>query len=120
MNNLPSMTPEQRLVAQEKSQESRQAKRLFAEENLILDFEDEAHWLSLAQKHDVRLPGHYEVGPKGLKRMCKKLKVDLNEYVESTGYRTVKQLFDDNPKWGTRPMTGVFLEWVEEKDHEFA
>ena len=58
------------------------------------DFLDENHWKTLAPKYGVRLPRYYipNTETKYLKRLFKKLDLDINEYVEACGAKGIKSL----------------------------
>jgi len=109
--SLPNFTPEERLIAQQKAQESREAKRLFAEANLSLSYSDEPYWRETASLLKVRLPQRYDVGPKGIKKVAKALKVDIKDYVVSTGFASLKDLCEANPKWTSLALSGLLIEW---------
>jgi len=111
MNNLPIFTEEERLGAQQKAQESREAKRLFAEQNLTLSHADEPYWRETASSLGVRLPQRYDVGPRGIKKVAKALKVDIKDYVASTGFASLKDLCEANPKWTSLALSGLLIEW---------
>jgi len=118
MSNLPVLTPEERLVAQQKAQESREAKRLFAEQNLTLSYADEPYWRETASLLKVRLPQRYDVGPKGIKKVAKALKVDIKEYLASTGFASLKDLCQANSTWTSLALSGLLIEWyVGEKQN---
>lgn len=111
MSNLPSMSPEERLIAQQKAQASRDAKKVFAEENMVLDYADEKYWRETASSLGVRLPQRYDVGPKGIKKVAKALNVDIKEYVASTGFASLKDLCQANSTWTSFALSGLLIEW---------
>ena len=108
------MTDEQR----EKSKQARIAKRIWSEENLQQDFLDVQVWRDLASKHSVRLPISYAAGTetKYYKRITKQLGVELERFVEETGYKTIKQFAQANIKWKAYAICGLILEWFESLD----
>lgn len=110
------MTDEQR----EKSRQARIAKRIWAEENLQQDFLDAQVWRDLASKHSVRLPISYAAGTetKYYKRVTKQLGVELERFVEETGYKTIKQFAQANMRWPAYAICGLILEWYESLDGE--
>lgn len=112
------MSAEERLIAQQKAQASRDAKKVFAEENMVLDYADEKYWRETASSLGVRLPSIYEVGPKSVRKMAKKLKVDINDFVSSTGFTSLKDLCDANPKWNSFAICGLLIEWIIENKYE--
>ena len=111
MNNLPSMNAEERLIVQQKAQASRDTKKAFAEQNLTLSYADEPYWRETASSLGVRLPQRYDVGPKGVKKVAKALNVDIKDYVASTGFASLKDLCEANPKWTSLALTGLLIEW---------
>lgn len=116
MNPDFKMTDEQR----EKSRLARVAKRLWSEENLQQDFLDVQIWRDLASKHSVRLPISYAAGTetKYYKRVTKQLGVELERFVEETGYKTIKQFAQANIRWPAYAICGLILEWYESLDEE--
>lgn len=111
------ITEEDRL----KAKATKQAKIDWANENLYFDFgDDEKHWRELSKKYGVRLPAWYIPGSetKHIKRMLTKLGADIKEYVEDSGYSTLKQMVKDDPTWGAKPQCGLVLEWWDEKQAE--
>ena len=119
-NNLPELTKEQRQEFLEKAKASKQLKRDKAL-SLNQNLKDKDHWTALASSFGVRLPVYY-IGPdeasKYLKRIAKKLDVNIEEYIESTGYDNIKQLSLANPTYPCYAICGLFLEWIDEnKNH---
>ena len=114
--SLPNFTPEERLIAQQKAQESRDAKKVFAEENLKLDWQDENFWRTSAASLGVRLPQKYDVGSKGVKKIAKKLGVDVNDFLSTTGCSTLKDLVELNPTFPSFALCGLVIEYhLEQK-----
>lgn len=114
---IGNLTKEQREEMLEKARIAREEKRK-AGEHLEQDFgTDEAVWRSLASKYGVRLPASYipnsEV--KYLKRVAKALDIDLVEYLEDCGVKTLKQLAALNSNWPAWSEVGFLLEWWDEK-----
>lgn len=106
------MTDEQR----EQSKETRQAKKLLAEQTLKLDYADENHWTTLASKYSVRLPVYYQPSSeiKYVRRVAKNLNIDINDFLASTGYTNVKSLAAANPTWSARAICGILLEFYDD------
>lgn len=106
------MTEEQR----QQAKETRDAKKLIAEQTLKLEYADENHWTFLASKYSVRLPVYYQPSSeiKYVRRIAKKLNVDINEFLSSTGYSNVKSLASANPTWTARAICGTFLEFFDD------
>ncbi len=105
------MTPEERALVLQKAQETKLEKKRFAEENLKVEYEDENHWRSLASELGIRLPQKYEVGPRGVRRVARKLNIDLKLFLEEAGFNTLKDLCSANPKWTSLALAGLLLEW---------
>lgn len=118
MSNLQfkAMTDEDRL----KSAQVKEEKKQWALANLKQDFEDIQVWKDLASKHAVRLPIYYAAGTeiKFVKRMSKKLGVNIDEFLESTGFTTLKQMALSNPTWPSYALCGILLEYAEEVNGE--
>lgn len=103
------MSDEQRQQAKER----REAAQLWASIHLKDDFTDETYWRSLSSEYGVRLPLRHVPGSelKYLKRACKKLNVDVNEFLLSTGFSTLKQFSQANEKWPSWALVGLILEF---------
>lgn len=115
MNNLPSMSPEERLIAQQKAQASRDAKKVFAENNLKLSYADDSYWTDKSSELGIRLPQKHDVGAKGIRKVAKKLGVDIKEFLESTGCSNLNELVSLNPTWNSRALASLVLEYDLEK-----
>ena len=87
-----------------------------ANAHLIQDFSDENHWKSLASKYGVRLPRYYIANSetKYLKRLFKKVEIDIQEYLDACGVSTLKQLVKLNPDYPAYAEIGLALEYVDE------
>lgn len=108
--HLVRMTDEQR--AEAKIQ--RLAAQDFAKNNLILDRPDEAYWKAEASARGIRMPQWHILGTevKYVKRACKKLSIDVKEYVESTGFKTLKEFAETNPKFNAVAQVGLAIEYA--------
>lgn len=115
-HNFTVMTDEDRA----KSAAVKEAKKAWATENLRQDFQDLQVWKDLASKRGVRLPIYYAAGTeiKFIKRMAKKLEVDIDQFLESTGFTTLKQMALANPNWPSYALCGILLEYSEEVNGE--
>lgn len=115
-SNFKVMSDEDRV----KSAQVKEEKKQWALANLKQDFEDLQVWKDLASKHSVRLPIYYAAGTeiKFVKRMTKKLGVNLDEFLESTGFTTLKQMALSNPTWPSYALCGILLEYAEEVNGE--
>ena len=118
--NLPILTPEQRIESIEKARLAREQKKLDCA-NVRTEYADMPYWRELASKYGVRLPvSHFPATEvKYVKRASKKLGVDLNNYVESTGCKSLKEYAEINENWSAGAMVGLFLEYVDELNENF-
>lgn len=103
------MTDEQRQLIKEK----REAAQLWAKENLRDDFADESFWRSLGSDKGIRMPQRHVPGSeiKHLKRACKKLNIEVSDFLESTGFANLKQLVAVNKTWPSWALVGLILEY---------
>jgi len=114
--SLPEFTPQQREEALEKSRLAKLAKKEYAEKHLKLSFADEPVWRELAQNLGVRLPQRFDTGPRGIKKVAKKLGIDINDWVECTGFTTLAALCAANKTWPSWAICGLMLEhYMENK-----
>ena len=115
MNNLnfKPMDEQQR----EEVRLKRVADQEYAKEYLILDRPDESYWKAEASTRGIRMPQWHILGSeiKYVKRACKKLGVDVKEYVESTGFKTLKEFAEANPKFNAVAMVGLAIEYAVSK-----
>lgn len=115
MNNLPSMSAEERLIAQQKAQASRDAKKVYAEENLKLSYLDEPYWATKASELNIRLPQKHDVGAKGIRKVAKRLNVDIKAFLETTGCANLNELVSLNPTWNSRALAALVMEFALEQ-----
>lgn len=103
------MTEEQRQLVKER----REAAQLWASENLRDDFADESFWRSLSSDRGIRMPQRHVPGSdiKHLKRACKKLNIEVSDFLESTGFTNLKQLASANKTWPSWALVGLILEY---------
>lgn len=110
------MNAEDRLIAQQKAQASRYAKKVYAEENLKLTYADDCFWSAKASELNIRLPQKHDVGAKGLRKVAKKLGVDIKEFLETTGCSNLNELVQLNPTWNSRSLAALIMEFhLEQK-----
>lgn len=114
--NFKVMSDEDRL----KSAQVKEEKKQWALANLKQDFEDLQVWKDLASKHSVRLPIYYAAGTeiKFVKRMARKLGVNIDDFLEATGFTTLKQMAISNMTWPSYALCGLLLEYKEEINDE--
>lgn len=111
--NFTPMNEEQREAVRLK----RIADQEYAKEHLQLDRPDEAYWKSEASARGIRMPQWHILGTevKYIKRACKKLGVDVKEYTESTGFKTLKEFAETNHKFNAVAMVGLAIEYAVAK-----
>ena len=111
----PSFTP--------MSQEQREAVRLkriadqeYARENLNISYADEQFWRDKASTFGLRLPLWWipSSETKYIRRACKKLNIDINDFITSTGFSNLNQLVKANSKWTALGMVGLCIEFALE------
>lgn len=115
MNN-PSFTP---MTDQQREEVrlKRIADQEYAKEHLILDRLDEPYWKAEASARGIRMPQWHILGTevKYVKRACKKLGIDVKEYVESTGFKTLKEFAETNHKFNAVAQVGLVIEYAVSK-----
>lgn len=113
---LENITPEQRQAYLEQGRIVRQERIASAKENLKLEYADENHWKYLSSLYNLRLPAYYHSNSsvKYVKRMAKALEMDILEYVEDMGCKSLSEMVKLNPKQNAVAMCGLFLEWHHE------
>lgn len=111
LNFIP-MTEQQR----EEVRLKRIADQEYAKENLITDYKDEQFWRDSASKVGLRLPGWWIPASetKYIRRACKKLSIDINDFIASTGFSNLNQLVKANSKWSAVGMVGLCIEFAIE------
>lgn len=104
------------------SEEQREAVRIkrladqdFARENYKIEYADQNYWAETASKYGLRLPGWWipssEV--KYIRRACKKLNIDVSDFLSSTAFSNLNQLAENNSTWTALSMVGLTLEFKE-------
>lgn len=113
---LKNLTKEERALMLEKAKAKREEKKK-AGESLRQNYADENYHRSLASELGVRMPASYipNTETKYLKRAAKHFGVDIKEYLEDCGVKTLKQLANMNPQMSAVEEVGLFLEYVKEK-----
>ena len=113
---LPEITEELRQQYLAQARLAKHEKVEWAKENLKLEYADEGHWRALASSYNLRLPQKYTPASstKYVKRMAKALGVDIQEYVEAMGCRSLLEMVKLNPKQNAVAFCGVFLEYWHE------
>lgn len=112
MTHLKVMTDEQRQAVKDK----RLADQQYAKANLYLDSKDEQYHRELGAQYGIRMPSWWipcsEL--KYVRRACKKLGVDVAQFVESTGFKNMKEFTQSNAKWTAFSVVGLVIEWYHE------
>lgn len=118
MSQLVPITAEQR----EESKQKRLKDQQFARENLYISSKDEQFHRDLAAKLGVRMPSWWIPGSevKYIRRACKKLNVEVSEFIESTGFKNIKELSESNPKWTAFGLVSLVLEWYSQNNAQKA
>lgn len=110
----PSFTP----MSQEQREEVR-LKRIadqdFAKEHLNTCYADEQFWREKASEFSIRLPMWWKPASdtKYVRRACKKLNIEVSDFVESTGFSNLNQFVQNNPRWTALAMVGLVIEFKE-------
>ena len=108
---LVPMTDEQRQEIKDK----RVADQEYAKEHLKTEYMDQKYWAEKASEYGLRLPGWWIPSSeiKYIRRACKKLNIDINDFIESTGFSNLSQLAANNPTFTALAMVGLVLEFRE-------
>lgn len=108
---LAPMNEEQRQAVKDK----RLADQQYAKEHLKTEYMDENYWRETASKYGLRLPGWWipssEV--KYIRRACKKLDIEVGDFLASTGFSNLNQLAENNPRFTALAMVGLVIEFKE-------
>ena len=112
MMNLVPMTEEQREQIKQKRIEAQE----YAKANLKLDYADSGYWSEIASKYKLTMPHWYipASATKYIRRACKKTGVDMDKFIESTGFSNLNQLVNANSTWNAVAMVGLVLEFSEQ------
>jgi hypothetical protein len=112
MSHLVPMTEEQR----ENARLKRLAEQEYAVNHLIIEYKDADYWRSLASEQGLKMPQWWIRGTetKYIRRACKKLGIDVADYVESTGFKNLKEFTETNEKYTAFAHVGLVLEWYHE------
>jgi len=113
---LKNISQEDRALMLEKAKAKREEKKK-AGESLRQNYADENYHRALASELGVRMPASYipNTETKYLKRVAKHFGVDIKEYLEDCGVKTLKQLVAMNPDMNMVCELGLYLEYIKEK-----
>ena len=109
---LVPMSDEQRQEIKDK----RIADQEYAKEHLKTEYMDENYWRELSSKFSCRLPLWWIPASeiKYIRRACKKIGVDLQTFVDSTGFSNIKQFVKANSNLTALCMVGLLLEFHQD------
>lgn len=102
------------------SQEQRDAVRLqrladqeYAKEHLNTSYADEQFWREQSSVFGIRLPMWWKPASdtKYVRRACKKLGIDIKDFVSSTGFSNINQFVQANPRWTSMAVVGLCIEY---------
>jgi hypothetical protein len=112
MTHLTPITEEQR----ENARLKRLAAQEYARNHLKITYADADYWRSLSSEQGLKMPHWWIKGTetKYIRRTCKKLGIDVAEYVESTGFKNLKEFTENNEKYSAFAMVGLCLEYFYE------
>lgn len=108
----PSFTP-----MTEQQREEVQLKRIadqeYAKEHLNTLYADEQFWREKASEFSIRLPMWWKPASdtKYVRRACKKLGIDIKDFVASTGFSNINQFVQNNPRWSALAVVGLCIEY---------
>ena len=117
MNNLPTLSAEDKERMLQQAAESREQKRKWAENNLRTSYPDEPHWQALASEYNIRLPVWYAPATetKHIRRLFKTMGMDVKEYVDAMGCKSLNELVSLNPEYNAKAVVGLALEYIDEQ-----
>ena len=122
MKGLPKGNPRDMTIYKEQAKASRLAKQE-ASKSLKQDFNsaDVNTWKELASKHGTRLPSyvHPNTETKYLKRLFKKVDMNIKDYLEACGDTTLKKLAALNPDYPAWAECGLALDYIDEQKGEY-
>lgn len=109
--NFKPMTDEQR----EEVRLKRLADQEFAKENLHTNYQDEDFWKERASFYGFRMPMWWIPASetKYVRRACKKLSINVEDFVSSSGFSNLSQLVSVNPTWTAFGMVGLCIDYKE-------
>lgn len=107
--NFTPMTEQQR----EEVRLKRIADQEWAKEHLITSYADEQFWREQSSLFGIRLPMWWKSASdtKYVRRACKKLGLDIKDFVASTGFSNLNQFVQNNPRWSALAVVGLCIEY---------
>jgi len=112
--NFTPITDEQR--AQAKIQ--RKIEQEYARKHLFISSKDEQFHRDLGAKLGVRMPFWWIpcTETKYIRRSAKKLGINLQDFVETTGFDSIKEFCYANSELTAFTVVGLMLEWYESEE----
>lgn len=106
---LVPMSDEQRQEIKDK----RLADQEYAKEHLNISYADEQYWREQSSLFGIRLPMWWKPASdtKYVRRACKKLGIDIKDFVASTGFSNLNQFVRNNPRWSALAVVGLCIEY---------
>jgi hypothetical protein len=98
----------------------RKADQQWALDNIKTEYVDKPLWSELASSQGVKLPLWWKPASETryVKRVAKKVGVDINLFVQATGFNTLKEFVSANPKLSAVGLVGLYLEEAQDiKSH---
>lgn len=107
--NFVPMTDEQRQAVKDQ----RIADQQYARDHLNTSYADEQFWRDKASTFGLRLPLWWipSSETKYVRRACKKLNIEVADFVESTGFSNLNQFVQNNPRWTALSVVGLVIEY---------
>lgn len=103
------ITEEQREINKQKRLKDQE----YARNHLKTTYSDENFWRNEASKYGLKLPGWWYPASetKYVRRACKKLGVNIDDFIASTGCKNLQELAKINNKWSVLGLVGLVIEW---------
>lgn len=85
----------------------------WAKEHLNTFYADEQFWREQSSLFGIRLPMWWKSASdtKYVRRACKKLGLDIKDFVASTGFSNLNQFVQNNPRWSALAVVGLCIEY---------
>jgi hypothetical protein len=85
----------------------------WAQANYKTEYADEQFWRDSASTFGLRLPHWWlpSSETKYVRRACKKLGLEVDEFVDSTGFSNLNQFVQNNPRLTALCMVGLVIEY---------
>lgn len=93
--------------------DKRIADQEYAKEHLNISYADEQYWREKASEFSIRLPMWWKPASdaKYVRRACKKLGIDIKDFIASTGFSNINQFVQNNPRWSALAVVGLCIEY---------